>query len=263
MMLSGFTMNIICPKQETMCLNNQTKVNKQSVRLVVLLNTLLFNTVMTFRDLYDFLRDLQKNNSKEWMDQHRDRYEEVRDWYIGWLNEMNKKLAKIDDGYTDTPGKKAINRINNNLMFHPEKPVYKDHFGAGLDQFQKSGDFYIHLGVSESFVAGGYYHPKPATLKSIREGIDYNGAELKKILNKPSFKKRFGGLIELNDKLVTAPKGYSQDHEHIDLLRNKSFAVECGLTQKEVIGSGFEDELIEIYKEMLPFRRYLNKLVTV
>jgi len=212
--------------------------------------------------MYEFLRELQKNNNKEWMDTHRDTYEKVRDFFIDWLNTMNQKLAEIDSGYYDTTGKKAINRINNNLMYHPNKPIYKDHFGAGLDQESKQGDFYIHLGTSESFIAGGYWHPSSKHLKSIRQAIDYNGEELKKILNKKSFQNTFGGLIE-NDPLKTSPKGFSKDHKHIELLRRKSFAVSHSVTQNEVCGDGFEEKVIEIYKEMLPFRRYLNKAVTV
>ena len=116
------------------------------------------------------------------------KYHEVRDFYIEWLDKMNVKLAEIDPNYFDTPGKKAINRINNNLMFHPNKPIYKDHFGAGLDQESKQGDFYIHLGTSESFIGGGYWHPSSKILKSIRQAIDYNGEELKKILKKYALK---------------------------------------------------------------------------
>ena len=217
---------------------------------------------MDFKNLYQFLRKLQKNNNKEWMDEHRGEYHTVRDSYIDWLNQMNIKLASIDPDYTPTNGKKAINRINNNLMFHPNKPVYKDHFGAGLDQESKQGDFYIHLGVNESFIGGGYWHPSSKILKSIRAAIDYNGEDLKKILNKKSFKSMFGEMI-IDDPLKTSPKGYSQDHKHIDLLRRKSFAVSCPLTQKEVMASNFEEKVIAVYKEMLPFRRYLNQAVTV
>jgi uncharacterized protein (TIGR02453 family) len=217
---------------------------------------------MNFFTLYNFLRTLQQNNTKEWMDEHRDEYHKVRDFYIDWLDTMNVSLSKIDSNYYDTPGKKAINRINNNLMFHPNKPIYKDHFGAGLDQESKQGDFYIHLGSFESFVGGGYWHPSSKILKSIRQAIDYNGEELKMILSKKSFKDMFGGLVEDNP-LKTAPKGFSQEHRHIDLLRRKSFAVTVQLTQNEVSGDKFEETLIKIYKEMLPFRRYLNQAVTV
>ena len=218
---------------------------------------------MNFNELYDFLRDLESNNNKEWMDNNRKRYHKVRDQYIEWLDKMNKKLAAIDPDYFDTPGKKAINRINNNLLYHPNRPIYKDHFGAGLDQRSKQGDFYIHLGTSESFIAGGYWKPGNKILKSIREAIDYNGEEFVKILNKKSFQDTFGGLIETEEKLSTSPKGFNQDHQFIDLLRHKTFAVEHRLTQKEVISDNFEEKVITVYKEMLPFRRYLNQAVTV
>lgn len=196
------------------------------------------------------------------MDAHRKEYYTVRDFYIAWLEQMNLKLAAIDPDYFDTPGKKAINRINNNLMFHPHKPIYKDHFGAGLDQRSKQGDFYIELGVDENYVGGGYWHPSSALLKSIRQAIDYNGEELQSILDKESFKKMFGHLIE-HPNVKTAPKGFSLQHRHIDLLRRKSFAVVHKLKQSEVLASDYDDKIIAIYMELLPFRRYLNQAVSV
>jgi uncharacterized protein (DUF2461 family) len=63
--------------------------------------------------------------------------------------------------------------------------------------------------------------------------------------------------------LTNAPKGFSNDHPHIDLLRNKTFAVVHELSKKEVLQPDFKEKIIEVYKEMLPFRRYLNTSVTV
>ncbi len=217
---------------------------------------------MNFQKMFQFLKLLNTNNEKAWMDEHRKEYYEVRDFFILWLDDMNVKLAAIDSDYFDTPGKKAINRINNNLMFHPNKPIYKDHFSAGLDQASKQGDFYMEFGVNECFIGGGYWHPDAKTLRSIRQGIDYNGHALKAILSKPSFKKTFGALIT-DDPLKTAPRGFSQDHEHIDLLRRRSFAVVHQLSQKEVMAPDFDQKVIAIYKELLPFRRYLNEAVSV
>ncbi|APG60180.1 DUF2461 domain-containing protein [Christiangramia salexigens] len=217
---------------------------------------------MSFYKLFEFLRELNRNNNKDWMNAHRKQYHEVRDFYIDWLDQLDIRLAEIDPDYSPTTGKQAINRINNNLLFHPNKPVYKDHFGAGLDKEKGKGDFYIHIGINESFVAGGFYRPKKDLLDSIRAAIDYNGEELKKIMSKSSFKKTFSQLIE-DEKLKKAPKGYSSDHEHIDLLRNKTFAVQHDLTQKEILKDDFQDKVLELYREMLAFRKYLNKAVSV
>ncbi|WP_405199527.1 DUF2461 domain-containing protein [Christiangramia sp. LLG6405-1] len=217
---------------------------------------------MDFRRMFTFLRELNKNNSKEWMDEHRKEYHHIRDSYILWLNELDIKLANVDENYAPTEGKKAINRINNNLMFHPNKPIYKDHFGAGLDDKPEKGDFYIHIGINGSFVAGGFYRPKKSILDSIRSAIDYNGAEFKELIAKESFVETFDGLVD-DEKLKTAPKGFSKDHEHIELLRNKTFAVQVDLTQKQILKKDFQEKLVEIYREMLPFRNYLNKAITV
>ncbi|MDC8003354.1 DUF2461 domain-containing protein [Aureisphaera galaxeae] len=217
---------------------------------------------MGFSQLFDFLDRLQKNNTKEWMDANRKEYHVVRDFFIAWLDDLNTRLAAIDDDYFDTPGKKAINRINNNLMFFPNKPIYKDHFGAGLDQVSKQGDFYIEIGVKESFLGGGYWYPSSKLLKSIRDAIDYNGEELKAVLQKPSFKKMFGGMIPA-DTLTRAPKGFDEEHPHIDLLKMKCFAAGCYFTRKDVMAKDFDKKVMEVYKELLPFRRYLNEAVSV
>lgn len=217
---------------------------------------------MSFKDMFDFLNRLENNNHKEWMDEHRNEYHQIRDWYIEWLNKLDIKLSMVDSNYTHTTGKQAINRINNNLLFHPNKPVYKDHFGAALDKTKGLGDFYIHLGIHGSFVAGGIHNPKNDILKSLRGALDYDGEEFVKILNKPSFKRNFGAMME-SDMLKTAPKGYSQDHRFIDLMRYKSFSIKYDLDPQEIMASNFQDKLIDIYNEMLPFRRYLNHALTV
>lgn len=217
---------------------------------------------MNFQNQINFLKALQKNNNKEWMDANRKWYKEVRDDFIGWLDGMNSRLAALDDAYYDTPGKKGINRINNNLMFHPNKPIYKDHFGAGLDKRPNTGDFYIEIGIGRCMYAGGLWRPDPKRLRSIREAIDYNGEELQEILDKRTFQQTFGGLWD-DVKLTGSPKGFSNEHPHIQLLRNKTFAVAHEFPTAAIFESGFEERVIAVYMEMLPFRRYLNHALTV
>lgn len=217
---------------------------------------------MNFNDLFNFLEELQQHNNKEWMDANRKWYRSVRSEFIHWLDDLDLTMAQLHDDYYPTPGKKGINRINNNLMFHPNKPVYKDHFGAGLDKAPNSADFYIEIGLKHCLLAGGFWRPDPKTLRSIREGIDYDGEILQEILDKPSFKQTFGGLYE-DEKLTGAPKGFSKDHPHIDLLRNKTFGVEHSFSREEVFRNDFKDKIVQVYKEMLPFRQYLNRTVTV
>ena len=217
---------------------------------------------MDFKALLTFLKELRENNNKEWMDEHRKRYKALRSEFILWLDTVDKELAAIDDQYYPTPGNKGINRINNNLMFHPHKPIYKDYFAAGLDKRPNTGDFYLEIGVEESLFAGGLWRPEPKVLRSIRDALDYDGDKFKSIIGKPSFEKTFGDLYQ-DEKLKTSPKGFSIDHPHIDLIRNKTFAVIHRFENEIIFKAEFRKKIIDVYQEMLPFRRYLNKAISV
>lgn len=217
---------------------------------------------MNKRKIYTFLRDLSDNNSKEWMDEHRDRYHKAKDI---WLNEIQlilDRLAKHDARYASIRPKDTIMRINNNRMFHPDRPVYKDNFA-----FSPSGKdeptLYVHVSPQESFVGGGLHHPDNATLKKIRAAFDYDGGQFRKIVEASSFQEFFGGLAEDPDKLKTSPQGYDQDHEHIDLLRHKNLTAIRSLTQKEVISDELVDIVEQAYLELKPFNDYLARAMTV
>ena len=47
-----------------------------------------------FATLFTFLDGLTANNSKEWMDANRPTYKSLRQFFIGWLDEMNVVLAR-------------------------------------------------------------------------------------------------------------------------------------------------------------------------
>lgn len=212
--------------------------------------------------MFRFLEELRDNNHKEWLDRHRKRYLDLKAEYQEWVDRLDVRLQQLDPDYYPTPGKRALTRINNNLMFHPNKPTYKDYIGAALDRRPGTGDFYIHLGAGECFIAGGFFRPEAKVLRSIREGIDYNGEELQALIEVPSFVKYFGPL-DTTDNLKTAPKGYPKDHPHIELLRRKSFEAYHAMERSMVFEPHYLDYVTEVYNAMLPFRKYLNKTVTV
>ena len=62
------------------------------------------------------------------------------------------------------------------------------------------------------------------------------------------FIEAFGELSQ-EDKLKTAPKGYDQDHEHIELLRLNRFAAMVPSTQKEISSDDFKDQVVNLYKK--------------
>ena len=217
---------------------------------------------MNFRKLYDFLRDLntEGNNNKEWMDAHRDDYQQVREEFIAFLQDVNDALVEMDTNYRHTSARNSIMRINNNRMFHPDKPIYKDHFAALLDVNPKTADFFLTLGLRESFLATGLHRPEKEVLGSIREEIDYSAEEFQDIVNDERFKAVFDGFMDDN-KLKNPPKGYTADHPMVEYLKHKSFVVKRDLTEKQVVNTDFKQVIIETYEAARPFREFLNRSI--
>jgi len=211
---------------------------------------------MSKKIIFEFLEALTQNNSKEWMDANRSWYEEAKSAVVELFDPILDSLKDIDPMIIQASARKSINRINNNLMFHPERPTYKDHFGIGFGHGKGLADFYIHLGIHETLIAGGLWHPDNSKLKKIREEIDYEGGHLLKILNSKPFSEWFE--LYKDDALKTAPKGYTQEHEFIDLLRLKSIAAMREITRKDILSDYFPEMVIESYKAILPMINFIN-----
>lgn len=211
--------------------------------------------------VYSFLRDLQANNSKEWMDNNRKYYEEARDIWVEQLSVVYQRLAKHDPHFEHINPRKTLMRINTNRMFHPDKPIYKDSFASSPYKVEVSA-IYLHISPNGNMIGGGLYRPDSKTLKKIREAIDYDGHELKQIISKKSFVDYFGGLAKDEEMLKTSPRGYSEDHQHIDLLRRKSFAAIKAPTEKEVTSSKYVDIIERGFLELVSLNQYLNKAIS-
>ena len=143
---------------------------------------------MNKKKIYDFLRDLTANNSKEWMDANRKRYTEAKEIWLSEIEQILMRLSAHDPAFEKIKPKDTIMRINTNRRFQPNKPIYKDNFAFSPSSMEEAS-FYIHLSPQESFIGGGYYRPESAILQKIRAAIDYNGDELKRIVSTPEFKK--------------------------------------------------------------------------
>lgn len=217
---------------------------------------------MSKKKILDFLRDLSKNNSKEWMDENRKRYHEAKEIWLDEIALILERISKYDDQFAHIPPKKTIMRINNNRQFHPNKPVYKDSFGCAPVQDMYQPSFYIHISPEDAFIGGGLHKPPSDTIKKMRSAIDYNGKELTRIINEKGFQDFFGGWSDDPDMLKTSPRGYDADHPQIDLLRRKNFTAMRPLTQKEFLSKNFVDLAEQAFVTLQPMNQYLLEATT-
>lgn len=208
----------------------------------------------------DFLRTLKENNNRDWMHANKPQYLEAKGEFAEFISALLPELVSFDEALSGLDIKKSIFRINRDIRFSHDKSPYKKNFGAFMvEGGKKSGNagYYLHIEPgNNSFIAGGVYTVDSDRLSKIRQEIDYNPEQLKKVVEAPSFVKSFGALK--GETLKRAPKGYTEDHPNIQLLKMKSFLVTHPVNDKTVLGDSFLKYAAKIFKDMSPMNEYLN-----
>ena len=215
---------------------------------------------MDFKSLLTFLKNLEKNNTKEWFDENRKNYEAIRKDWLSFTADAIEIVGKFDKDVAMLEPKSCIFRINRDIRFSKNKNPYKNNFGMSLSKGGKRDDFcgyYLHIQPGASFIAGGSYMPMPEKLAAIRQEIDYNSIEFVDIITRKSFKTAVGKLT--GESLQRPPKGYEADNPMIQFLKHKSFIVEYKLSDKDLLDPNFNKKMCELFKYMNPLNEFLYR----
>ncbi len=183
-----------------------------------------------------FLSALKKNNNKQWFDTHRNQYELIKKEFRLFVGQLINSIAVFDNSINFLEPKDCVFRINRDVRFSKDKRPYKNNLAAYFNKGGKKGGgagYYIHIEPGKSYMAAGVWMPPSEELSKIRQEIDYNFDEWKKLLSEKSFKKYFNGTIAFKESLVRPPKGYTEDNPAIEYIKLKSFVAMCSFTQEE------------------------------
>ncbi len=213
------------------------------------------------KDSIDFLKDLSQNNNREWFNAHKDRYLEAHDNIIDFADALLVEMNKHDLIETAS-GKKSVFRIYKDVRFSKDKTPYNNHWSGSFRRATKKlrGGYYFRIEPGNSFVAGGFWGPVSDDLKRIRQDIDANYPDWRKMLANQTFVKTFGRLM--GAKLGSMPRGYAKDHPAIDLLRYKQFILKHEFTDEEVQSPDFVYQVNDIYIKMRLFLDYMSGVLT-
>jgi uncharacterized protein (TIGR02453 family) len=216
---------------------------------------------MISKNTYQFIKELKKNNNRQWFNANKPKYEAARSDFESFIAELIKHIARFDPPIIQLEPKKCIFRIYRDTRFSKLKTPYKTNFGAHMVAYAaKAHDragYYVHLEPGNTFIAGGAYLPPAPWLKAIREAIAVNGNEFTKILSDRSFKKYFNEMQ--GDQLKTKPKDYPADHPFIDLLRYKSFLAVHNVSDADAVSAQFLPHSAKVFKALQPFDDFLNR----
>ncbi len=210
----------------------------------------------------NFLKKLKTNNTKEWMDANRDAYLATKADFESFTGELLAVLAKTDPNLAPLQVKDCTFRINRDIRFSNNKAPYKSNMGCYIARGGKKSPFagfYCHIEPGQSFLAGGLWMPEPDVLKKVRQEIDYNFDDFKKIINAKKFKATFGDLDRSEGATLSRPpKGYEAENPAIEYLKLKSFLVMVKLDEKMLTDKGLVKYLSGLCDTMKPFVDFLN-----
>ncbi|MDE6557055.1 MAG: DUF2461 domain-containing protein [Duncaniella sp.] len=217
------------------------------------------------KEILDFIKDLGQNNNREWFNEHKERYLEIKKQVEILTDRLLEEVMKFDPSASNLTAQDCLYRIYRDTRFSADKTPFKDHIGIYIcPPFGKRGPnragYYLHLQPENCLVAGGVWCPEAPSLRRIRTDIYENVEEYLDIINAPEFRKFYPTVGE--DLLKTAPKGFPKDWEHVELLRPKNFVVETPLTDKEICGRQMLRMVVERMKVLKPFNDFLNYAIT-
>ncbi|HTX88532.1 MAG TPA: DUF2461 domain-containing protein [Bacteroidales bacterium] len=213
--------------------------------------------------ILSFLKELEKNNNREWFHAHKDLYDEARKEFELFVDSLIPGIAKFDASVKFIAAKDCIFRIFRDIRFSNDKTPYKTNFGAFISKGGRKSHgpgYYFHMQPGEFFLSGGVWMPEAEVMKKIRQEIYYNIAEFKKILNNKSFKEYFSGIDDW-DRQKLAPREYPKDFPDIGLLKNRSFTISHSMTEKTLARKDLAQYALKVYKAMYPYNQFLTRAV--
>ena len=219
------------------------------------------SSIVIKKDSLDFLKTLSKNNNRDWFNNHKGRYLEAHSNLIDFADALLFEMNKHDE--LETPsGKKALFRIYKDVRFSKDKTPYNIHWSGAFKRATNKlrGGYYFNINPGSSFLAGGFWGPEPQDLRRIRQDIDLNYDDWKKLLTRKSLINTFGKMT--GEQIISAPRGYAKDHPAIDLLRYKQFIFKCEFPDKEVCSPGFVHKVSDTFKKMRPFLNFMSEVLT-
>ena len=208
-----------------------------------------------------FLRDLAKNNDRDWFAANKERYEEhVLDPALRFVADFAPRLERVSPRFVADPRRSggSLFRIHRDTRFAKDKSPYKTfvgiRFGHDAGRDVHAPCFYLHVEPKGSFAGMGIWRPDAPTLKRVRDALVADPAAWKRAAHGRKLRGRFelGG-----ESLKRPPRGYDPDHPLARDLRRKDFTAGAALADDVVTSPKVAAEVARAFQAGAPLVRFL------
>ncbi len=209
-----------------------------------------------------FLRDLKKNNNREWFQPRVETYKEkVRAPMLELVEALHRAMLKFAPDYAGEPPR-CLYRIYRDIRFSKDKTPYKTRVDAlfwrnSLEK-DEGAAYYISVSPESVFIGAGLYMPSPASLLAVRQSVASNAEEFRATFESKTVRNLMGELK--GARLTRVPKGFSADHSAAELLKHKQFVLSATLTEPGLAtGPRLFRELVKRMEAVTPFVEFLDR----
>lgn len=220
------------------------------------------------KEILNFLRDLERNNNREWFHENKSRYEKVLKKWHAFCEELIMVIGKFDEDIAKLTVKDCTYRIYRDTRFSKDKSPYKTHFGVFLAPGGKKSmhaGYYLHIGTGNGngypaahMLASGNYCYDTKAVKILREDISYGWEEFEgTVLAKaaPGFR------IDMDGALKKVPKEFDASAPYADFMRLRSFCLVKDIDDDFITAPDLAERVAEMFRTTKPFNDYVNRAV--
>jgi uncharacterized protein (TIGR02453 family) len=213
--------------------------------------------------LFRFLRDLRKNNDRDWFLAHKDVYEcSAKEPALRFVAAFAAPLRRICPHLVADPRPVggSLFRIHRDVRFAVDKRPYKTHVGIHFRHAAADGahalGLYLHLEPGDVFASAGIWRPDGATLSEVRDAIVASPAAWRRAVIGHEFTARWALSGE---SLLRVPRGYDPDHPLAADLKRKSYVGHTGFSERDACAADFPERLEHAWRASTPFLRFLTR----
>jgi uncharacterized protein (TIGR02453 family) len=219
------------------------------------------------KEAFEFLKDLQHNNNREWFNEHKQVYiASFQEPAIDFVSVLGPRLKNISPTmqYISTASRGSIMRIYRDIGFSKDKTPYKDHLGINFwdGPFPKTENpgYFLHIEENGAYLYGGNWRFNKAMLHAYRAAIAHQdlGADIGKAI--ATIRKVDQFEVD-GDRYKRFPRGFDEDHPMADLMLYKGlWSRSPHLSINELSSPNLVDQCEQYGQTMAPLHHALLKV---
>jgi len=219
---------------------------------------------MILHTTFDYLRDLEENNDREWFEAHRDRYDAYRENLVDVADDLIAAAGAFDPRVREAnpDPSKCVSRTHRDMRFNKSnKPPYKTDAFISLNSVggaTSSAGYYFHVERGDTYAGGGVFTTDPPLLIKVRERISRSYDTWLDVVESSDMKKTFPDGLTSPETLKVAPHGFDVDDPAIEYLRMKGFCANRPLTNTRAQQGDVLSEITDTFRTVRPLVDYIN-----